>query len=68
MQTSDNIFAIYGCIIKTYYIKIIQKKWKNYLKIKKKYLNSIQIINDLQKREIGKIKFITIPKNNALKL
>lgn len=50
----SNNYIIYNCIIKTYFIKIIQIKWKKYIKKRNKYLSSLQFIIDLRNREIGK--------------
>jgi hypothetical protein len=44
-------FIIYSTIIKTFYLKILQRKWKNYLQRRNKYVKSSKIINDLRKRE-----------------
>ena len=57
-NTNDS-FITYNCVIKTYFIRLLQKKWKYYLKKRNKYLHSYKIINDLRDREIGKIKKIT---------
>jgi hypothetical protein len=46
-----NNFTIYSTIIKTFYLKILQRKWKNYLQRRNKYINSNKIIYDLKKRE-----------------
>ena len=54
-NTNDS-FITYNCVIKTYFIRLLQKKWKYYLKKRNKYLHSYKIINDLRDREIGKIK------------
>ena len=57
---TNNNFTLYKCILKTHFIRLLQKKWKNYLAKKKKYLASSKIIYDLRNREIGIIKFLPI--------
>jgi hypothetical protein len=57
-----NGFTIYYCILKTYYIRLVQRTWKRVFRERQRLLNnSSWIINNLQKREIGIIKNIRLP-------
>lgn len=50
----NNYFISYNCVIKTYFIRLIQRQWKYYLHRRNRYLLSYKMINDLLDREIGK--------------
>ena len=47
-----NNFIIYTAIIKTYYIRILQRKWRKYLKNRNKYFFSSKFIIDFKNREL----------------
>jgi len=55
----DNSFITYNCIVKTHFIRLLQKKWKYYLQRRNKYLVSSKFFYDLRDREIGIIKKIS---------
>lgn len=57
-----NGFTIYYCILKTYYIRLVQRTWKRVFRERQRLLNnSSWIINNLKKREIGIINNIRLP-------
>lgn len=61
-KKDSNGFNIYFCILKTYYIRLVQRTWKRVFRERQRLLNnSSWIINNLQKREIGIIKNIRLP-------
>ena len=49
-------FILYTCILKTHYLRIIQRRWKRLLKERKKLLNSGYFIQMLKQRELGILK------------
>jgi hypothetical protein len=44
-------------ILKTFWIRIIQKVWRKILRQREQYITSMQLYKNLYKRELGKIKF-----------
>lgn len=57
-----NTWFYYSCIIKTFYLKIIQRTWKKIFKQRKEILNNQKkIILFLNKRQLGKINNLKLP-------
>jgi len=65
-KSIDNDFVIYTCILKTHYIRLIQRKWRNILEQRKNLLNYSSIIKNIFNREIGKTKKIIIPQLKSM--
>jgi hypothetical protein len=49
-------FVLYTCILKTHYLRLIQRRWKRLLKERKIFLNSGYLIEMLKQRELGILK------------
>tara|TARA_B110000971_G_C19958666_1_gene476867 strand:- start:55 stop:534 length:480 start_codon:yes stop_codon:yes gene_type:complete len=57
-----NGLDIYFCILKTHYIRLVQRTWKRVFKERQRHLNdSNWIISNLRKRELGLIHTIRLP-------
>jgi len=48
--------------VKTYWLKIIQRHWKNTIKIKKEIIEEMKTYKYIQNRELGKDRYKIIPK------
>jgi hypothetical protein len=61
-KKDSNGFNIYFCILKTYYIRLVQRTWKRVFRERQQLLNNFSwIINNLKKREIGIINNVRLP-------
>jgi hypothetical protein len=55
-------FDTYFCILKTHYIRLVQRTWKRVFRERKRLLNDTNwIISNLKNRELGLIKTIKLP-------
>ena len=67
IKTDLNGFKTYNCILKTYYIRLVQRTWKRVFKELKNIINNTYlIINYIKQREIGLIKRLILPGLNGM--
>jgi len=57
--TDNNLYLVE---VKTYWLKLIQRHWKNIIKKRKEIMEELKKVSYLKLREIGKNKRIYIPK------
>jgi hypothetical protein len=55
---SDDTYTV---VVKTFWIKIIQRSWKRVYKQRQRSIQIMKTLNNIRKREIGKINAINLP-------